>query len=186
VTHNPSFGRRRFARPDVGRGLAWTALFCLAAALAGCGAAGQVRREFGPWRTERDAGLAFRVPQEFGKHVEGAFALHRPPGELDALPFIGVAAIPAAAAGDNLDDFLANLTPRGHDAQLKIRAAKFTVRGRPVRGFETDENGVRGWTCIFDKKGRPFAALLIGTPDHWRPERADAFRDIVLKSVKVL
>ncbi len=162
------------------------AALLLVVGLVGCGAAAEVRREFAPWRGVREAGVDFKIPDTFAAGAEGDFKLYRPAGALDALPFVGVAAVPKSAAADGAADLLKDFLPRRHDPEAAAVRLHLRAHTDYVAALETTENGVRGWTCLLEKNNRPVAVLLIGVPAHWPASRAAAFRDIVLHSAQVL
>jgi hypothetical protein len=138
--------------------------------------------EFKPWVLRTGAGLAFLAPRLFAARAEGLLTVYRPPGEAERLPFIAIAAVPPEAADLPLNELLMNLRPRPHDPVLAVRQVQTTANKAISVGFETNEDGVRGWTYVLSRGGRPAAVLAIGTPTYWSLEKAAGFRDCVVRS----
>lgn len=159
---------------------------CLIGCLLSCSSARrETRREFEPWRTVTESGVEWRAPERFVRRDMGQIVLYHPAGENLALPFAGVGKLEKLPPGMTVDELLAGFRPRHSDESLKMQPVTATVAGRSARGFETAGDESMGWTIVVEDAGKPRAVVLIGVPAYWKTERAHAFRDLILDSVRL-
>ncbi|NLH49817.1 MAG: hypothetical protein GX444_14645 [Myxococcales bacterium] len=164
----------------------WLLGLCLLLALACSSLKREVRDEYAPWREVREGGLEWRAPERFVRKDLASFVLYQPASESPALPFVGVGNLDRLPAGQSAADLLQSFRPRRPDEAARNQPAEATVAGRPARGYESADAQMHGWTFVIEEAGKPRAVLLIGVPAYWSSERAGAFRDVILASVRLL
>lgn len=174
-------------RPNNKRRLApWLPCLCLLLALACSSPKRAVRDEFAPWQEVREGGLEWRAPKRFVRKEMLSFVLYQPESDAAAPPFVGVGKLDRLATGQSAAELLQSLCPKRRDDAACNQPVAATIAGRPARGFASVDAVTHGWTFVIEDAGKPRAVLLIGAPAYWPSERADAFRDVILASVRLL